>query len=361
MDWFIIIASMVKMLAVIAIVMGLATLLTWVERKQSAVMQDRIGANRADIFGFRIIGLFQPFADAIKMITKEDFVPPFANRFLHMLAPILAFAPVLFVFTVIPLGPPLEIAGRTVTGQIANINIGLLFIFAFGGLAVFGSVLAGWGSNNKYALIAGIRASSQMISYEVCLGLSLVGAIMIYGTLDMTEMVIGQSGHWFGWLPRWGLFMQPLAALLFLPAAIAENKRIPFDLPECESEILGYFVEYSGLRAGMFMFAEFVEIIFIAALFTVVFLGGWLVPWLAWDGFHFPWGGMWYLPIWIVKMLEFGAMFIKIAFMIYLMILIRWTLPRFRYDQLMRLGWKYLLPLAMLNLVVTGVVLVLLR
>ena len=358
MDWFILITSTVKMILMVAVVMGLATLLTWVERKQSAVMQDRLGANRADIFGFRIIGLFQPFADAIKMITKEDFIPPFGNKLLHTLAPVIAFFPVLLVFAVIPLGPPLEIAGRTVSMQIADINIGLLFILAFGGLAVYGAVLAGWGTNNKYALLAAVRASAQMISYEVCLGISLIGLIMIYGTLDLTEMVLQQSGYWFGWIPRWGLFMQPLAALLFLPAAIAENKRVPFDLPECESEILGYFVEYSGLRAGMFMFAEFIEIIIIAALFSVLFLGGWQVPYLTWEGFAWPWGGIWHLPTGIIKTLEFGMLFFKIAFMIYFMILIRWTLPRFRYDQLMRLGWKYLLPLAVLNLLITGIVLV---
>ncbi len=357
-DWVVLAASVVKMLIVIAFVMGIATLLTWVERKQSAVMQDRIGANRADIFGLRIIGLFQPFADAIKMITKEDFIPPFSNKFLHTLAPVITFFAVLIVFAVIPLGPPVEIAGRVISMQIADINIGLLFILAFGGLAVYGAVLAGWSSNNKYTLLAAVRGSAQMISYEVCLGLSLIGALMIYGTLDMTKMVFEQSGYWFGWIPRWGIFLQPLGALLFLPAAIAENKRVPFDLPECESEILGYHMEYSGLRAGMFMFAEFIEIIFIAALFSVVFLGGWQIPYLSENGFYWPWGGMWSLPIWTVKALEFIAMFFKIAFMIYFMILVRWTLPRFRYDQLMRLGWKYLLPLAVLNLLVTGVVLV---
>lgn len=361
MDWFIFLSVTGKILAVVAVVMGLATLLTWVERKQSAVMQDRLGANRADIFGLRIIGLFQPFADAIKMIMKEDFVPPFGSRILHTLAPAIAFGTVLFAFSVIPLGPPLEIGGRTISMQVADINIGLLFILAFGGLAVYGAVLAGWGSNNKYALLGSVRASAQMISYEICLGISLVGAIMIYGTMGLTEMVQAQSGYWFGWIPRWGLLLQPLGALLFLPAAIAENKRVPFDLPECESEILGYFVEYSGLRAGMFMFAEFIEMILVAALFSVVFLGGWQVPYLFWDGFHWPWGGMLYMPVWFVKLLEFMAMWLKVAFIIYFTILIRWTLPRFRYDQLMRLGWKYLLPLAVLNLLVTGVVLVVLK
>ncbi len=358
MDWFNIIAALVKIVAMIAVVMGLATVLTWVERKQSAVMQDRIGANRADILGLRIIGLFQPIADAIKMITKEDYIPPFGNRWLHMLAPAVAFMPVLLVFAVIPMGPPVEVAGRTVLMQIADIDVGLLYILAFGGLGIYGAVLGGWGSNNKYALLGAIRASAQMISYEVCLGLSLIGAVMIYGTLDLGEMILRQSGNWFEWIPRWGIFVQPLGALLFLPAAIAENKRIPFDLPEAESEIIGYYTEYSGLKCGLFMMTEFIEMVVVSALFTVIFLGGWQVPYLSWDGFHWPWGGMLYLPVLLVKGLEFGALFFKIAVMIYLLTLIRWTLPRFRYDQVMRLGWNYLLPLALLNLAATGVVLV---
>jgi len=359
MDSMFILVALAKIFTVISIVMGLATLLTWVERKQSAIIQDRIGANRADIFGFRVIGLFHPIADAIKMLTKEDFIPPFANIWLHMLAPAISYVPVLLVFAVIPFGPNIEIGGQVIQSQIANINIGLLYIFGFGGLAVYGTVIGGWCSNNKYALLGSMRAAVQMISYEVCLGLSLVGAIMIYGTVDLSQMVMEQSGHWFGWIPRWGIFLQPLGALLFLPAAIAENKRIPFDLPEAESEIIGYFTEYSGLKAGLFMMTEFIEIVVVAALFTLIFLGGWHLPWLAWDGFHWPWGGVASLNVWIVKALQFGTYFFKIAVMIYFFILVRWTLPRFRFDQLVKLGWNYLLPLALLNLLITGVLLVL--
>jgi len=355
---FLIVAASVKIIGVIAIVMGIATLLTWVERKQSAIMQDRLGANRADIFGLRIIGLFQPIADAVKMILKEDYIPPFANKVLHMLAPAMTFLPVLLVFAAIPFGPPIEVAGRVVTMQVADINIGLLYVLAFGGLAVYGAVLGGWGSNNKYALLGGIRASAQMISYEVCLGLSLIGAVMIYGTLDLSKMIVEQGGYWFGWIPMWGIFLQPLGALIFLPAAIAENKRIPFDIPEAESEIIGYFTEYSGLKGGLFMMTEFIEMLLVSALFSVIFLGGWQVPWLMYDGFHWPWGGTLELGKWIVVMMQVGALFFKIFVMIYLFTLIRWTLPRFRYDQVMRLGWVYLLPLALLNLAVTGIVMV---
>ncbi len=358
MDSLIIIVALVKIFAVISIVMGLATLLTWVERKQSAIIQDRIGANRADILGLRVIGLFHPIADALKMLTKEDFIPPFANKWLHMLAPAIAYVPVMLVFAVIPFGPPIEIGGKLVHSQIATINIGLLYIFGLGGLAVYGTVIGGWCSNNKYALFGSMRAAVQMISYEVCLGLSLIGAIMIYGTVDLGQMVLEQSGHWFGWIPRWGIFVQPLGALLFLPAAIAENKRIPFDLPEAESEIVGYFTEYSGLKGGLFMMTEFIEIIIVAALFSLIFLGGWHLPWLAWDGFHWPWGGVLTLNVWIVKLLQFMTYFLKIVIMIYLLILVRWTLPRFRFDQLVKLGWQYLLPIALLNLFVTGIFIV---
>ncbi|MFN3822314.1 MAG: complex I subunit 1/NuoH family protein, partial [bacterium] len=247
----------VKVVGVLSLVLSLATLMTWVERKQSAVMQDRLGANRADILGLRLMGLFQPFADAIKMITKEDFVPPFANRTLHLIAPAIAFFCVLVVFAAIPWGPPIRLGSREITLQIASIDIGLLYILAFGGLAIYGTILGGWSSNNKYALLGSLRATAQMISYEVCLGLSLIGAVLVYGTLDLAQMVEFQSHHWWGWLPRWGIFLQPLAVFLFLPAAMAENKRVPFDLPEAESEIVGYYTEYSGLRAGLFMMAEF--------------------------------------------------------------------------------------------------------
>lgn len=359
MDTFFIIAALIKIIAVFAMVMGLATILTWVERKQSAVMQDRIGANRADIFGFRIIGLFQPIADAIKMIVKEDYIPNFGNRALHMIAPAISFISVIMIFAVIPFGPPLEIMGRTVMTQIADVDMGLLYIFALGGIGVYGAVLGGWGSNNKYALLGTMRTIAQMISYEVCLGLSLIGAIMIFGTIDLNQMIIQQSGHWWGWLPRWGIFVQPLGALLFLPAAIAENKRLPFDLPEAESEIIGYYTEYSGLKGGLFMMSEFVEMVVIAALFAIIFLGGWNVPWLDYNGFNWPWGGSWQLSEIAIKVLQFAVYFLKIAFMIYFLVLIRWTLPRFRYDQTMRLGWKYLLPIALLNLFVTGLVMVL--
>lgn len=321
-------------------------------------MQDRLGANRADIFGIRILGLFHPIADAIKMITKEDYIPPFGNKVLHMIAPGIAFMSAILVFAVIPFGPPIEIAGRRVALQIAEINIGLLFIFAFGGLGVYGSVMGGWGSNNKYSLLGAVRSAAQMISYEVCLGLSIIGAVMIYGTIELGEMIAWQSGHWFGWIPRWGIFMQPFAVLLFIPAAIAENKRIPFDLPEAESEIIGYFTEYSGLKGGLFMMSEFVAMTLISAIFTVIFLGGWQVPFLDWDGFHWPWGGMMYVTSWMIPLIRVGAFFVKLAVMLYFFTLVRWTLPRFRYDQMMKLGWKYLLPLALINLLITGVVLV---
>jgi NADH-quinone oxidoreductase subunit H len=342
---------------VLITLVSLAAVMTWVERKQSAVMQDRLGANRADIFGIRMIGLFQPMADGIKMFFKEDFIPVRADKFLHTLAPIVAFFPVLVTFAVIPFGDVLKIGDLEINLQIADLNVGYLFILAFGGLTIYGTVLAGWSSNNKYSLLGGLRAAAQMISYEVVVGLSLIGLIMVFGTLELDDIVRQQGELLFGFLPKWGIFLQPLGFLLFLPAAIAETKRVPFDLPEGESEIIGYYTEYSGMRFGLFYFAEFIEIIVMAALFSTLFFGGYQVPWLYADGFHFPWGWTWNLPNIIVVILQFVSFFLKIAFFCWLQVLIRWTLPRFRYDQLMRLCWTGILPLAILNIIITGLVL----
>lgn len=352
---------LIKIWAVLIALVSLAAIMTWVERKQSAVMQDRLGANRADVLGLRIIGLFQPMADGLKMFFKEDFVPPHGDKLLHTLAPMLAFFPALITFAVIPFGDVLRLGSLEIPLQIANLNIGYLYILAFGGLGVYGAVLAGWSSNNKYSLLGGLRASAQMISYEVCLGLSLVGLIMTYGTLQLDVIVHQQGGLLFGFLPAWGIFLQPLGFLLFFPAAIAETKRVPFDLPEGESEIIGYYTEYSGLRFGLFMFGEFVEIIVVSALVSTLFFGGYQLPWLYTEGFRFPWGAEWNLPHLVVVLLQLASFGLKVSFFCWLQVLIRWTLPRFRYDQLMRLCWMGILPLAILNVLLTGVVLLLIR
>jgi len=352
-----------KILVVISAVLGLATVMTWAERKQSAVMQDRIGANRADIFGLRIIGLFHPIADALKMITKEDFIPAKADRLLHTLAPMLAIFPALVVFAVIPFGDVVNIAGRTIKLQIADLNVGILYIFGIASLGVFGVILAGWASNNRYGLLGAMRACSQMISYEISMGLSILGIVMVFQTLQLDAIAHAQEGFLFGFLPRWGLFFQPLGFVLFMTAAVAETKRIPFDLPEGESEILGYFVEYSGLKFGLFMMSEFVETIVAAAVITTLFFGGWQpsLPFLyvAADGLHLVGGAFVAMPHWLVVLCQVGAYVAKLMFFVWLLLLIRWTFPRFRYDQLMHLGWKIMLPLALLNVLATGVVVLL--
>jgi NADH-quinone oxidoreductase subunit H len=347
---------LIKIILTLIWFLVLTLYLTWAERKESAVMQDRIGANRASIFGLRLIGLFQPFADAIKMIFKEDFVPAFSKKFLHTLAPFLSFFFVAITVCAMPFGDDIQIAGRTIRLQVFDANIGLLFVLAMLSLGIYGIILSGWASNNRFALLGGVRGAAQLISYEVALGLSLVGLIMIYPSLRLSEIVRAQGHLLFGFLPKWGIFLQPLGFIIFLFAALAETKRVPFDLPEGESEIIGFFAEYGGLKWGMFMMTDFMEIIIVSCLLTTLFFGGWQVPWLGADGFHFPWGGDWHLARWLVVVFEVAAFNIKVAFFCWLQILIRWTYPRFRYDQLMDLGWKLLVPLSLVNIVGTGLV-----
>lgn len=347
-------------LLLIGFVMPLASLSTWAERRQSAMMQDRLGPNRASIFGLRLWGITHFVADAIKMVFKEDVVPAKANRFLYGLAPIMAIAPVLIVFAIIPFGSDLcvdhlsqvvdqsmlnQCQSSSITLQVARMDMGLLFYFALASLAVYGTTLAGWASYNKWSLLGGMRASSQMMSYEVTMGLSLMGIFLIYGTLEPQALVVAQGSY----VLDWGVVKQPLAFLIFFVAAIAETKRAPFDLPEGEPELIGYFVEYSGMRFGIFFLAEFIETIFLSAMLTTVFFGGWQVPGLGPSGFSFL-----QLPHWAVLLLQVAGWTIKILFFCWLQLIIRWTLPRFRPDQLMRLGWKQLLPLSLINLMVTA-------
>ncbi|MDH5467929.1 MAG: NADH-quinone oxidoreductase subunit H [Candidatus Aminicenantes bacterium] len=328
----------------------------WVERKQSAVIHDRIGANRASIFGIRILGLFQPIADAIKMIFKEDFVPPFSHKFIHTIAPFISYFFVAVTIAAVPFGDSIKIGERTITLQVLDFNVGLLFILAMLSLGIYGIILSGWASNNRYSLLGGLRGAAQLISYEVALGLSLVGLIMIYPSLQLSSIVHSQGELLFGFLPKWGIFLQPIGFLVFYFAAIAETKRVPFDLPEGESEIIGFWTEYGGLKWGLFMMTDGMEIIVISALVTTLFFGGWQVPWLVADGFHWPWGGEWLLPHWVVVLLQVAAFNLKVIFFCWLQVLIRWTYPRFRYDQLMDFGWKLLIPLSLVNIVGTGIV-----
>jgi NADH-quinone oxidoreductase subunit H len=349
----------IKAVVVLLMLLQLAGLLGWIERKGSALIQDRIGANRAAIFGFAGAGLVNTLmADPLKFITKEDVVPAGADRLLHFLAPCASLFPALVAFAVIPFGDVLNVGGHTINLQVAPLGIGILYVLAMASLGVYGVVLGGWASNNRWSLLGGIRGSAQMISYELAMGLAVVAMVMTYGSLDLQQMARAQGGVLAAWLPlpAWGIFYQPVAFLIFLCAGIAESKRIPFDLPEAESELVsGYFTEYSGVKHLMFFMTDFVEIIIVSGLVSTLFFGGWQVPYLARDGFHFGSTAI-LLPQLAVVVLQLVSFTFKVVFFCWLQIMIRWTLPRFRYDQLMRLGWKGLLPVALLNVVVTGAI-----
>jgi NADH-quinone oxidoreductase subunit H len=338
--------------------LNLAGFHTWVERKQSALIQDRIGANRAEVFGFRMFGMFHGMADVLKMFTKEDIVPAGADKILHALAPFLSVFFALVAFAGIPFGDRLILGNKVIDLQIAHIDVALLYIFAMLSLEVYGVILAGFASRNNYAILGGLRATAQMISYEIALGISILGVIMVYGTMDLAELVRAQGRMIGGWLPYWGIITQPVAFFVFVTAALAETKRVPFDLPEGESEIIGYFVEYSGMKFGMFFLTDFLETILVASLSTTLFFGGWQVPFLMPDGFHFPWGTILHVPNLIYVLLGVASFSIKGLTFCFIFMQLRWSLPRFRYDQLMRLGWKGLFPISVVNIVVTAVVLV---
>jgi NADH-quinone oxidoreductase subunit H len=372
---------------VFGLVMPLASLLTWAERRQSAMMQDRLGPNRANIGPIKLKGILHFVADAVKMIFKEDFIPANVHRGLFALAPLLALVPVLVAFSIIPFGPtvyPHQLGdtfdtfafARDPNGamfadairlQMFQVDFGLVFYFAVLTLANYGGTIAGWASYNKWALLGGLRSSSQMMSYEVAMGLSLMGVFLIAGSLEPGALVLhGASptmspSHPLNWMWLW----QPVGLVLFLTASIAETKRAPFDIPEGEPEIIGYFVEYSGIRWGMFFLAEFIEIVFISAVIVTVFLGGWQVPFLDPDGFRIAGymdggvstgGFVLRLPHAVVTSLQFGAFGFKVVLLCWFQLMIRWTLPRFRADQLMNLGWKVLLPLSLANIMVTAAI-----
>jgi NADH-quinone oxidoreductase subunit H len=347
--------NILTLMMVVLMISG--SLLTVAERKWSAMMQNRIGANRIKVFGSALGGIPFLAADALKMLTKERIDQRNRSRLLFELAPLLSFAPVFALFAIIPVGPFVDLGdvfsrlagtGQQIALQVAKIDAGLLYLFAISSLSVYGTSLAGWASNNKLALLGGVRASSQMLSYEVSLGLSLVGTMMAYRTLQLDEMVVAQGQPVLWGLPALGILLQPVGFLIFFASAFAETKRAPFDLPEGESEIVGYFVEYSGMKFGMMFLAEFLEIVTLAAVTTAVFLGGWhplVVP--------TEWLRSQLQPLWFGAVC--GAAFLaKMVVMMWLQLTIRWLLPRFRYDQIQQLCWKLLLPAALVNIFVTG-------
>lgn len=349
-------AAAVKITAFLGVVTGFTALLTLGERKVSALIQDRIGPNRASVFGLTLNGLFHPAADGLKMIFKEDFVPARAEKLIFTLAPFFALVPALTLFAFIPFGDYVMVSGYKLDLQIADLPLGLFFVLALSVPAIYGTFLGGWASKNNFALLGAMRGAAQMISYEVVMGLTLVGLMMIYGSASLQDMVRSQGALLFGFVPAWGVVYQPLAFLLFLTAAIAENKRTPFDLVEAESEIIGYFMEYSSMRFATFMFAEFVEILLISMLAATFFFGGWQVPCLYDTGFIFPGGGALPLDHYLVAAMQVASFSAKTVFFCWFLLVVRWTLPRFRFDQLMSLCWKALLPLALLNILITGAV-----
>jgi NADH-quinone oxidoreductase subunit H len=376
----VIVEVVIKSLFILLVVVAaIAPVITWIERKQSAVMQDRIGANRADVAGITVLGLLHPLADVIKLLTKEDVVPIGANRIMHQLAPMIAAVPAVIAFAVIPYGGVYTFGDWKLSLVAADPDWGLLYIFAIGSIATYGSVLAGWASNNNWSLLGGLRVSAQMISYEVTMGLSVVGVFMVFGSLKLTDMAIAQDQTfrllgflevlfglpvpaWLDWirLPAWGIFYQPLAFVMFLTAIMAENKRPPFDMPEGESEIIaGYHLEYSGMRFGLFYMSEFIEIVVIAGIVATLFLGGWAVPFLSTDTIIDTIAGAFNrdFATALCMIIHFHVFMAKVIVMIWLQMALRWTLPRFRYDQVMDLCWKIILPLSIVNIFVTGAVL----
>lgn len=347
MDIYLFIEKFALILVIFGVTMGIALYSTLAERKVAAFMQDRPGPNRAG-WG----GVLQPLADGLKMFTKEDFIPETPNRFLFILGPGLFIVTALMTSAVIPWGSTINFFGRPISLQVADINIAVLFVFGVVSIGVYGIMLGGWASNNKFGLLGAVRASSQMISYEVAMGLSIISILMMTGSLSLKEITNQQHGfiNWNG-IPffSWFVFKQPIAFLIFLVCAFAETNRTPFDLPECESELVGgYHTEYSSMKLGFFLFAEYINMFISSALISIIFFGGYNYPGM--DGVANTLGEN------AATFIGVGVLFAKIIFFIFFYMWVRWTVPRFRYDQLMNLGWKILIPLAILNIVVTGAV-----
>jgi len=405
--------------------LSLLPLLIWFERKGAAFIQDRAGPNRAAILGIRLAGIIHNIADVVKLMMKEMMIPPHVNRLYFQVAPLIGFTFILAAFAVIPWADTLIVKGREITMQVADLNTGILYVLAITSLNVYGIVLAGWSSNNKFALMGGLRSTAQMISYEIPLGLAIVGIFMVFGTVQLNEIVRGQGELLFGILPKWGIFIQPLGCILFIVAAFAETNRNPFDLPEGESEIVaGYHVEYSGMRFALFYMGEYVAIVLSSAMIATLFFGGWQVPYFPTEKLvltadtwlkvllgaggvgallfaalmfffsarvrgrfgdlreqegnvlgviHVLIGGAMLfffsrtfgleLPDWgartVAAVVQVSSFVGKTLFFCWFFIWVRWSLPRFRYDQLMRLGWKNMIPLAFANVFITGLIVLL--
>ena len=375
MTAFVVISALVKIVVVLLLVLTSMLFLLWAERRLSAMMQDRLGPMRSHLplgnAKVALKGLLQPLFDMMKFVFQEDFVPPRADKLLHSLAPIIAVVPVIVSYAIVPWGGTLHLdylwqqlpaEGAALTGaaiplQIASLNVGFLLIFAMGGTGVVGSAIAGYGSDNKYSLLGGLRAASQMVSYEVVLGLSLVGCFVVYDSLLLEEMVQWQIDN------VWGFMVQPVALVLFLACSTAETKRIPFDAPEAEAELVGgYILEFSSLKIMLFKMGEYFELVLSSVIIVTLFFGGYHLPGLTPQGIEIGTLDLQLpLPHLLVLLIDVAVFVIKVAVVVWVQFIIRWTLPRFRYDQIMKLCWRYMLPLALLNIFVTGVVVMLVQ
>lgn len=355
-----VVASVVKVLFAIVIALQVPPLMVWLERRQSALIQRRIGPNRVGLFGFRLFGLGQPLADTIKLLFKEDFVPQNANRFFYLAAPVVSGTMALTAVAGIPFGSYVMIGGEKITLQAVTINAGFLFFFAMSALGVYGVALAGWASNNKYALLGGLRASAQMISYEIAMGLSLLPIVFVFGSLDLQHIIAAQGDHLlFGFLPAWGIFYSPISFVIFVITMFAETNRLPFDLAEGEAELVaGFLVEYGSMRWSLFFLAEYAMMLALSALATCLFLGGFNIPYFPHDKVVelFRSFTSENIALWLAALVGVAVILTKIAVFMLLFVQVRFTLPRFRYDQLMRVGWVYLLPLALVNVAVTALI-----
>ena len=417
----IVLDTLAKILFFFVLIMGLVVVLIWMERKGAAFIQDRTGPNRASMGGVRMAGLVHPIADVLKLLFKEDVTPANRHQALYNMAPWLVMTVALTTYAVIPFGDHLTVAGRKVPLVAADLSVGLLYVLAIASLATYGVVIAGWAGNNKFTFLGGIRAASQMISYEISMGLALMGLILVFSSLRITDIVAGQGDLIWGFLPKWGVVVQPLGFILFIVAVFAETNRNPFDLPEADSEIVaGFHLEYSSMKFALFFMAEYAHMVIGASLIATLYFGGYQIPWLprplieanaglvltlkligvtivslliamlffrraqkekgkfgdARDREPVLGGLLWALvagaalaglglkpwtigPVGadlVASLLQVMAFVAKVVFFAWLFIWVRWTLPRFRYDQLMRLGWKVWLPLGLANLVVTALV-----
>jgi NADH-quinone oxidoreductase subunit H len=329
-----IVARLVLMFVIFNALVLASAFMVWMERKVCAYIQDREGPNRVGP-----AGLLQPFADVIKLIFKEDLRPKAASTLIFAIAPIISTATAFAAFSVVPFGSHITLFGllkEPIPLEVTDVNVAVLVIFAVTSMGIYGIVLAGWSSNNKYSLLGGLRSSAQMISYELSYGLALAAVVLLAGSMSLREIVMDQTGYWWYVIPKWYIFLQPLGFLIYMTAGVAETNRAPFDFPEAEQELVaGYHTEYSSMSFALFFMAEYINMVTVSAVATSLFLGGWLGPflpeWLGW--------------IWFM---------VKVLLLLFFYVWMRWTLPRYRYDQLMEFGWKWLLPAAVLNLIATA-------